>query len=64
MLSLLMARRGWRVTFLGADTPFDSLESTVRTLRPSVVVLATYDAAVFHANATRSPASPPQPGSR
>lgn len=51
MLSLLMARRGWRVTFLGADTPFDSLESTVRTLRPSVVVLATYDAAVFHANA-------------
>jgi methanogenic corrinoid protein MtbC1 len=51
MLSLLVARRGWRVTFLGADTPFDSLESAVATLRPTVVVLATYDAAVFHANA-------------
>jgi DNA-binding transcriptional MerR regulator len=51
MLSLLMARRGCQVTFLGADTPFDSLEAAVRTLRPSVVVLATYDAGVFHANA-------------
>jgi DNA-binding transcriptional MerR regulator len=51
MLGLLMARRGWQVTFLGADTPFDSLESTVRSLRPSVVTLATYDAAVFDANA-------------
>jgi len=50
MLGLLMARRGWQVTFLGADTPFDSLESTVQALRPSVVVLATYDAAVFQAN--------------
>src|SRR3954447_2212815 len=50
MLGLLMARRGWQVTFLGADTPFDSLEATVRSLRPSLVVLATYDAAVFHAN--------------
>ena len=50
MLSLMMARRGWRVTFLGADTPFDSIESTVEALRPSVVVLATYDASVFHAN--------------
>ena len=51
MLSLLLARRGWQVTFLGSDTPFDSLESAVETLRPSVVVLATYDAAVFAANA-------------
>jgi DNA-binding transcriptional MerR regulator len=51
MLGLLMARRGWQVTFLGADTPFDSLESAVRSLRPAVVTLATYDAAVFHANA-------------
>jgi MerR family transcriptional regulator, light-induced transcriptional regulator len=51
MLGLLMARRGWQVTFLGADTPFDSLESAVRALRPTVVVLSTYDAAIFHANA-------------
>jgi DNA-binding transcriptional MerR regulator len=51
MLGLLMARRGWKLTFLGADTPFDSLESTVRSLQPSVVLVATYDAAVFHAHA-------------
>jgi DNA-binding transcriptional MerR regulator len=51
MLGLLMARRGWQVTFLGADTPLDSLESAVGTLRPSLVVLATYDADVFHAHA-------------
>jgi DNA-binding transcriptional MerR regulator len=50
MLSLLMARRGWQVTFLGADTPFDSIESTVQALRPALVVLTTYDASVFHAN--------------
>lgn len=51
MLSLLLARRGWQVTFLGADTPFDSLEDAVRVLRPSLVILATYDAAVFQAHA-------------
>jgi methanogenic corrinoid protein MtbC1 len=52
MLGLLMARRGWQVTFLGADTPFDSIESTVRTLQPSLVVLTTYDAAVFEEHAS------------
>jgi DNA-binding transcriptional MerR regulator len=51
MLSLLIARRGWQVTFLGADTPLDSLESTVRVLQPSLVILATYDAAIFSAHA-------------
>jgi DNA-binding transcriptional MerR regulator len=38
---VLLARRGWRVTFLGADTPFDALASTVRTLGPALVVLLT-----------------------
>jgi MerR family transcriptional regulator, light-induced transcriptional regulator len=51
MLGLLLARRGWQVTFLGADTPIDSLHQTVRDLRPTLVILATYDAAVFHAHA-------------
>jgi methanogenic corrinoid protein MtbC1 len=51
MLGVLMARRGWQVTFLGANTPLDSLESTVRALGPSLVILTTYDAAVFHAHA-------------
>jgi DNA-binding transcriptional MerR regulator len=38
---VLLARRGWRVTFLGADTPFDALDGTVRTLDPALVVLLT-----------------------
>src|ERR1700742_1243818 len=38
---VLLARRGWRVTFLGADTPFDALDGTVRTLHPALVVLHT-----------------------
>jgi methanogenic corrinoid protein MtbC1 len=38
---VLLARRGWRVTFLGADTPFDALADAVRTLGPALVVLLT-----------------------
>ncbi len=41
IFGLLIARRGWRVTFLGADTPFDTLRDSIRTIRPSVLVLAT-----------------------
>lgn len=51
MLGLLMARRGWQVTFLGADTPLDSVETAVQTLHPSLVILATYDGAVFDKHA-------------
>jgi DNA-binding transcriptional MerR regulator len=36
-------RRGWRVAFLGANTPFDTLEEVVRTQRPTAVVLAITD---------------------
>lgn len=48
LLGVLIARRGCRVTFLGADTPFDTLEATLRELQPTLVVLATYDARLFH----------------
>jgi DNA-binding transcriptional MerR regulator len=41
IFGLLIARRGWRVTFLGADTPFDTLRDSIRTIRPSLLVLAT-----------------------
>ncbi len=47
LLGVLIARRGWRVAFLGADTPFDTLEATVRELQPSLVILTTYDPALF-----------------
>lgn len=40
---ILIARRGWRITYLGANTPFDTLETTVRALDPALVVLAVSD---------------------
>lgn len=51
LFGILLARRGWRVTFLGADTPFDTLETSLVSLRPSVVVLATVDEGLFHQHA-------------
>lgn len=50
MFGLLLVRRGWHVTFLGADTPMDTLAASVPVLRPSLVVLGTYDADRFRAN--------------
>lgn len=41
VFGLLVARRGWRVIFFGADTPFDTLRKSVTTIRPALVVLAT-----------------------
>lgn len=41
IFGILLSRRGWRVTFLGADTPFESLEADARAREPEVVVLAT-----------------------
>lgn len=40
-----VARRGWRVTFLGADTPIATIEATARRLRTELVVLAVSDPA-------------------
>jgi DNA-binding transcriptional MerR regulator len=40
MLSLLLARAGQRVTFLGAETPADALEDACRLVRPSLVVVS------------------------
>lgn len=37
---LALRSQGWRITFLGADTPSDSLADAVRAVRPAVVVLA------------------------
>lgn len=39
MLSLLLRRRGWNVLYLGADIPMRSLELTVKTTRPTLVIL-------------------------
>jgi DNA-binding transcriptional MerR regulator len=37
---LALRDHGWRITFLGADTPVDTLADAVRELDPDVVVLA------------------------
>jgi len=39
-LGILLARRGWRVRFLGADTPMDDLLSACRTIRPDLVIVS------------------------
>jgi MerR family transcriptional regulator, light-induced transcriptional regulator len=38
---IAMWRRGWRVTFLGADTPPHAIEAAVRAVRPELLVLAS-----------------------
>jgi DNA-binding transcriptional MerR regulator len=55
IFAILIGRKGWRVTFLGSDTPFDTLDVSVRALRPHVVVLATLDdrRLAAHADAVR-----------
>jgi DNA-binding transcriptional MerR regulator len=49
IFGLLIARRGWQVTFLGADTPLDTVRLAAETLRPALVVLASRDADRFPA---------------
>jgi methanogenic corrinoid protein MtbC1 len=44
MFGLAVSRRGWRVTFLGADTPLGSLRDVARSLRPALIVLSVSDA--------------------
>lgn len=47
-----VARRGWHVTFLGADTPMATIEETARRFRPALVVLAVSDPARIREQAT------------
>jgi DNA-binding transcriptional MerR regulator len=44
---LTLRNRGWRITFLGPDTPLDTLADAVKTLRPEVVVVAATTPAHF-----------------
>jgi MerR family transcriptional regulator, light-induced transcriptional regulator len=39
MITFLLRRQGWNVIYLGADIPLRSLELTIKSTRPSVVVL-------------------------
>jgi MerR family transcriptional regulator, light-induced transcriptional regulator len=37
---LALRHHGWRITYLGADTPIGSIQNTVSTLQPVVVVMS------------------------
>ena len=57
---LALREHGWRVTYLGADTPLATLDETATTLRPALVVVAAVDSArlsgqadALHSLATR-----------
>ncbi len=41
---LALREHGWRITYLGADTPFATIDETATALRPDLVVLASIDA--------------------
>lgn len=38
---LSLRNRGWRITYLGPDTPLDTLAEAVRRLRPAAVVMSS-----------------------
>ena len=47
VFGIALNRCGWRVTFLGNNTPVSDLESAVRHLKPLVVVLAATSSSFF-----------------
>jgi len=51
MFGVVLARLGWRVEFLGADTPFATLAETARTRSATFVVLAVSEAKVLRRHA-------------
>ncbi len=56
MFGIAAWRGGWRVTYLGQDTPFATLEDAVRTVQPTMVVLAIAEGSSLtpHAGALRA----------
>jgi methanogenic corrinoid protein MtbC1 len=38
---LALRERGWRIAYLGADTPLDDIAAMIDNLSPAIVVLAT-----------------------
>ena len=49
---LLLRSHGWRILFLGADTPISTLAQTAKTTRPALVVLTSFDPALLQAEKT------------
>jgi methanogenic corrinoid protein MtbC1 len=49
IFGLALAGRGWRVSFLGADTPVESIAEAAATLEPAAVVIAATRREYFEA---------------
>jgi MerR family transcriptional regulator, light-induced transcriptional regulator len=49
---LALHRRGWRVTYLGPDTPTEALESTIGLVDPTLVVIGAVQPEPLHAAAS------------
>jgi methanogenic corrinoid protein MtbC1 len=50
VFGIVLNRCGWRVTFLGNNTPVSDLDSAVRHLEPQVVVLSATTSGPFEAS--------------
>ena len=60
VFGLALREHGWRITYLGADTPLATIAETATTVRPDLVVVAAVDSArlsgqmdALHSLATR-----------
>lgn len=49
MTAVALSRRGWSVSFLGADTPLSSVDTVASAQRPDVIVLGGTRPSVFEA---------------
>ncbi len=49
---LLLRSHGWRILFLGADTPISTLTQTVKPTRPALAVLTSFDPALLQTEKT------------
>ena len=49
---LVLRSHGWRILFLGADTPLATLRGAVETTDPRLVVVASMDSALLEAQST------------
>jgi MerR family transcriptional regulator, light-induced transcriptional regulator len=49
---LLLRSHGWRVLFLGANTPIQTFAQTAKATQPDIAVLTSFDPALLEAQAT------------
>jgi DNA-binding transcriptional MerR regulator len=49
---LLLRSHGWRILFLGADTPISTLKATAQATAPAAIVLVAFDATLLESEAT------------